>query len=110
MTVATDSMEMYQSRLAELNEERGEFTAIDAAAAYHQYLQGQSLANMQELGYYDKKRIHNLKYYTWVEQQGKTYEEIQAQWYDPDYWTSIQVMADPIDEMIEAFNEQVDQA
>jgi hypothetical protein len=71
---------------------------------------GQSLSNVQELGYYERKRIHNLKYYTWVEQQGKTYEEIQAQWYDPDYWTSIQVMADPIDEMIEAFNEQVDLA
>ena len=66
--------------------------------------------HVQELGYYDKKRIHNLKYYTWVEQQGKTYEEIQAQWYDPDYWTNIQVMADPIDEMIESFNAQVDQA
>ena len=110
MTVATDSMEMYQSRLAELNEERGEFTALDAAAAYHQYLMGQSLANVQELGYYERKRIHNLKYYTWVEQQGKTYEEIQAQWYDPDYWTSIQVMADPIDEMIEAFNAEVDRS
>ena len=110
MTVATDSMEMYQSRLKELNDERGEFTALDAAAAYHQYLMGQSLANMQELGYYEKKRIHNLKYYTWVEQQGKSYEEIQAQWYDPEYWTSIQVMADPIDEMIESFNAQVDQA
>jgi hypothetical protein len=110
MTVATDSMEMYESRLAELNEERGEFTSLDAAAAYHRYLMGQSLSNVQELGYYERKRIHNLKYYTWVEQQGKTYEEIQAQWYDPDYWTSIQVLADPIDEMIEAFNEQVDLA
>ena len=110
MTVATDSMEMYQSRLKELNDERGEFTALDAAAAYHQYLMGQSLANTQELGYYDKKRIHNLKYYTWVEQQGKSYEEIQAQWYDPDYWTNIQVMADPIDEMIESFNARVEQA
>ncbi|MFO7700789.1 MAG: pyridoxal-phosphate dependent enzyme [Acidimicrobiia bacterium] len=108
MTVATDSMEMYGSRLIELNEERGEFTSLDAAGAYHQYLMGQSIAHVQELGYYDRKRIHNLKYYTWVEQQGKTYEEIQAQWYDPDYWTSIQAMADPIDEMIEAFNERVD--
>jgi cysteine synthase A len=108
MTVATDSMEMYESRLAELNDERGEFTTLDAAAAYHRYLMGQSLANMQELGYYERKRIHNLKYYTWVEQQGKTYEEIQAQWYDPDYWTSIQAMVDPIDEMIEAFNGMVD--
>jgi hypothetical protein len=84
--------------------ERGEFTTLDAAGAYHQYLMGQSRANIQELDYYERKRIHNLKYYTWVEQQGKTYDEIQAQWYDPDYWTSIQAMADPIDELIESFN------
>jgi hypothetical protein len=109
MTLGTDSMEMYESRLEELNEERGEFTLLDAAGAYHQHLMGQSLANVQELDYYDRKRIHNLKYYTWVEQQGKTYEEIQAQWYDPEYWTSIQKMADPIDELIEQFNAKVDE-
>ena len=80
-----------------------------AAGAYHQHLMGQSLANVQELDYYQRKRIHNLKYYTWVEQQGKTYEEIQAQWYDPEYWTNIQKMADPIDELIEAFNARVEQ-
>ncbi len=108
MTLGTDSMEMYESRLAELNEERGEFTLLDAAGAYHQHLMGQSLANVQELDYYERKRIHNLKYYTWVEQQGKTYEEIQAQWYDPEYWTNIQKMADPIDELIEAFNARID--
>jgi cysteine synthase len=108
MTVGTDSMEMYQSRLTELNEERGEFTELDAAAAYHRYLLGTSIDYMEELNYYQRKRVHNLKYYTWVEQQGKTYEEIQAQWYDPDYWTNIQAMVDPIDELIEQFNDRVD--
>jgi cysteine synthase len=107
VTVGTDSMEMYESRLVELNDERGEFTPLDAAAAFHRYMLGAGLDHVQELGYYDKKRIHNLKYYTWVEQQGKTYEEIQAQWYDPDYWTGIQGMVDPIDELIEQFNERV---
>ena len=71
------------------------------------HLHGAGIDHVQEWSYYDKKRVHNLKYYTWVEQQGKTYEEIQAQWYDPDYWTSIQAMADPIDELIEAFNAKV---
>ena len=108
ITLGTDSMDLYSSRLEELRAERGAFTALDAAGAYHRHLMGQGTDNVEELGYRDRKRIHNLKYYTWVEQQGKTYEEIQAQWYDPDYWTSIQAMADPIDEMIEAFNEQVD--
>jgi len=106
-TVATDSMEMYGSRLSELTEDRGAFDATDAVAANERYLLGAGLEDIQELGYYDRKRVHNLKYYTWVEQQGKTYEEIQAQWYDEDYWTSIQAMADPIDELIVAFNERV---
>lgn len=107
VTVATDSREMYESRLVELGDERGEFLPTDAAGAYHRYLMGQGIDHVQELGYHDRKRIHNLKYFTWVEQQGKTYDEIQAQWYDPDYWTSIQAMVDPIDELIDAFNERV---
>ncbi len=107
ITVGTDSMEMYGSRLRELTAERGEFTTLHAAGAYERYLMGTGIDHVHELSYYDRKRIHNLKYYTWVEQQGKTFEEIQAQWYDPEYWTGIQRMVDPIDELIESFNERV---
>lgn len=106
LTVLTDSMEMYGSRLQELTEERGEFTELDAAAVYHQYLMGVTIDYVQELSYYERKRVHNLKYYTWVEQQGKTYEEIQAQWYDPNYWTDIPSHAEEIDALIEEFNAQ----
>ena len=59
---------------------------------------------VEELGYWDRRRIHNLKYYTWVEQQGKTYEEIQEQWYAPNYWSDIQGQIDEIDALIEQFN------
>ena len=104
MTVLTDSMEMYDSRLRELTEERGEFTENDAAAVYAQYLMGLTIDNMEELTYYSRKRIHNLKYYTWVEQQGKTYEEIQEQWYNDDYWERIPACVDKIDALIEEFN------
>ena len=104
LTVLTDSMEMYQSRLRELTEERGEFTSHDAIAAYHRYLLGQSIDYVQELTYYDRKRIHNLKYYTWVEQQGKTAEELEAQWYQPDYWSGIHRQVEEIDALIEEFN------
>ena len=107
VTVGTDSMEMYGSRLEELNDERGEFTTLDAAAAYHRYLLGAAIDHVHELSYYDRKRVHNLKYYTWVEQQGKTYEEIQAQWYDADYWTDIQNLVEPIDALIADFNARV---
>ncbi|MGW8301850.1 MAG: pyridoxal-phosphate dependent enzyme [Desulfobacterales bacterium] len=104
MTVLTDSMEMYTSRLHELNEEYGEFTANDAAAIFGQHLQGLTIDNMEELTYYGRKRIHNLKYYTWVEQQGKTYQEIQQQWDDDQYWESIPTCVDQIDALIEEFN------
>jgi cysteine synthase len=106
LTVATDSMEMYNSRVVELREEQGEFTPVDAAVAYQRYLLGTTIDYVEELGYYQRQRIHNLKYYTWVEQQGKTYEEIQAQWYDDDYWTSIQGTVGEIDALIETFNER----
>ena len=88
ITVLTDSMELYRSRLHEMHQEFGEYSENNAAADFARYLHGQSTDNMLELSYPDRRRVHNLKYYTWVEQQGKTYEEIQEQWYQPDYWTS----------------------
>lgn len=107
LTVATDSMDMYHSRLQELEAEHGNFSLLDAAGVFQRYLQGLGLDYVQELSYYDRKRIHNLKYYTWVEQQGKSYEEIQAQWYDPAYWTGLHPQVEQIDRLIEAFNERV---
>ncbi len=107
MTIATDSMEMYMSRVEEYRELEGEFTPSTAAGVYHRYLLGENTANMLELTYPERKRVHNLKYYTWVEQQGKTYDELMAQWYDPTYWTSIHGMDKEIDKLIEQFNERV---
>jgi cysteine synthase A len=105
LTVWTDSMELYGSRLRELHDEHGEYSEVDAAADYHRYLKGCAVEYVEELGYWDRKRIHNLKYYTWVEQQGKTYEEIQAQWYDPDYWSGTHRQVEEIDALIDQFNE-----
>ena len=107
LTLLTDSMELYCSRLAELTAERGEFTARDAAAVYHQHILGLSTDYVEELSYPARKRVHNLKYYTWVEQQGKTYAEIQDQWYKPDYWTGVHGQVDEIDTLIEEFNAKV---
>ena len=104
MTVATDSMEMYESRITEYQEKEGEFTPLDAAARFARYMLGLGTDNLQELTYADRRRIHNLKYFTWVEQQGKTYDEIQAQWYDDDYWNSIKGHIDELDELIDQFN------
>ena len=107
LTLLTDSMELYGSRLTELTAEHGEFTARDAAVAYHQYIMGLSTDYVEELTYPARKRVHNLKYYTWVEQQGKTYNEIQDQWYKKDYWTDVHGQVDEIDALIEEFNAKV---
>lgn len=106
VTVLTDSMELYGSRLEEMRAEYGEYREVDAAADFARYLLGQTTDHMLELRYVDRRRIHNLKYFTWVEQQGKTYEEILAQWYDRSYWTSIQNQVDEIDALIQEFNER----
>ena len=107
VTVATDSMELYNSRIRDLVEERGPLTQIDAARFVAGSIEHQGIDNMAELGYYDRLRIHNLKYYTWIEQQGMTSEELNAQWYDREYWTRVQAQADEIDAMIEEFNAEV---
>jgi len=107
LTIWTDSMELYRSRIQELREAEGEYTETAAAGDYHRYLLGESTDNMAELTYPDRKRVHHLKYYTWVEQQGKTYPEIQAQWYQDDYWTSFQGQTAEIDTLIEEFNARV---
>ena len=104
LTVLTDSMELYQSRIVEMDEEFGPYKRDFAIADNARYLKGQASGDMVELGYWDRKRIHNLKYYTWIEQQGKTYEEIQAQWYDPDFWLELQNQQEEIDALVEEFN------
>jgi len=107
LTVLTDSMELYNSRLIEMHQEMGEYSELDASADFARYLLGITTDNLEELSYVGKRRIHNLKYFTWVEQQGKTYEEILAQWYQPDYWKEVQNQVDEIDVLIEKFNSEV---
>jgi cysteine synthase A len=106
-TVLTDSMELYGSRLKEMQAEYGAYSEIDAAMDYARYLQGVDTDNLMELSYEDRRRVHNLKYYTWVEQQGKTYEEILEQWNSRNYWSDVQDQAEEIDSLIEEFNQEV---
>ena len=103
-TVATDSMEMYGSRLIESREKQGEYSLTQAAIDYNAALMGLSIDNMLELSYYDRRRMHNLKYFTWIEQQGKDVEELNAQWYDEHYWERQFNKVFEWDERINEFN------
>jgi len=102
-TSFTDSVAMYETRLDELRADRGPYTALDAAAHYERYLLGANTEHLQELRFTDRRRIHNLKYFTWVEQQGKSVEELDALW-SPAFWTDLVEQLDELDERIETFN------
>ncbi|MCB2214055.1 pyridoxal-phosphate dependent enzyme [bacterium] len=104
VTVLTDSMELYNSRLHEMREEMGDYSEKTAAVDDNRWLKGLATDYLEDLTYKGQKRIQNLKYFTWVEQQGKTYEEIQNQWYQRDYWTELQEQIPEIDAKIEEFN------
>ncbi len=105
-TVATDSMEMYQSRIIEEREKLGEFDSKQAAIVYEADLMGIGIDHMIEMTYYEKRRMHNLKYFTWIEQQGKSVEELNAQWYDDNYWKHQLEKVDEWDKKIMEFNER----
>ena len=62
--------------------------------------------NLLELSYVDRKRIHNLKYYTWVEQQGRTVQDLNDLWYDTEKtWDAVHAQAKDLDELICEFND-----
>ncbi len=104
VSIATDSMELYGSRLKELESERGVYT-LGNAERDMEVLHSVSYNHTKELSYYDKKAIHNLKYFTWVEQQGKEVEELNRQWYDHEaYWTQTFEQVLELDKLIEDFN------
>lgn len=106
LTVLTDSAEMYKSRLEEMEAERGKkYDALNAAIDHNRNILGLKTDSMEELTYQAKKRIHNLKYYTWIEQQMYDLDELNAQWYDYDnYWGKLHQMGPELDRLIEEFN------
>ena len=107
VTVATDSMDLYGSRLNELTLERGVYSG-DQAQKDLDLLFGITLDHMKELTYYQAKSIHNLKYFTWIEQQGREVEELNAQWYDHgNYWEGTFAQVEEIDRLITEFNTRV---
>lgn len=103
-TIATDSMALYGSRLSELSHEHGAYTE---AQAYRdlEVLMSVTSDHMKEMNYYEKKAVHNLKYFTWIEQQGRELKELNAQWEDRTYWKAHFDQVNQIDELITEFND-----
>lgn len=107
VSIATDSMQLYGSRLSELEQERGLYTDTNALRDM-ELISAITIDHTKELSYYDRKAIHNLKYYTWIEQQGRDVEELNDQWYNHDnYWYPMFDQVNSIDKLITEFNERV---
>jgi cysteine synthase len=107
LTIFTDSMAMYGSRLTDLNTERGAYDQRQADRDYER-LAGLSIDHVLELSHVDQRRVHQLKYFTWVEQLGKSVDELRAQWTDHrEYWSCLRTQAASLDALIDDFNAQV---
>jgi cysteine synthase len=104
-TIATDGAEMYASEVEKTLASRygNAFDAIDAAAAYGEYVLGASTDNLIELTRRDRERIFNLGYFTWVEQQGVPTEEFAAR-ASESFWRDLQRFVPAWDAMIEQVN------
>jgi len=104
-TVFTDSIEMYRSRLLELERATGRYSERQAALDFEVHLRGQHTDFMRELDTQERLRIHNLKYFTWIEQQQKDIQELRAQWDEyQTYWPLRWRQAGTYDTLIRDFN------
>ena len=94
-TVATDGFDRYPSVLRRLTAERGPM-GKDEARRRLSIFRGQKGDWILEGTPEVRRRWHNQKYFTWVEQQGKTVDELRAQ-EDPAFWVEQQERAAEID-------------
>jgi cysteine synthase A len=105
VTVATDSAQMYASERArhlQRHHPHG-FDEVHAGETFARHLHGIEDDHLVELTYAQRKRIFNLGYFTWVEQQGVPVEQFDSR-KDPAFWGRLQASVPAWDALIEAFN------
>ncbi len=105
LTSFTDSVDLYHTRLAEMETEHGAYSELAAAIDLERYLLAVTTDHLRELRHIDRRAIHNLKYYTWVEQQGKTVDQLDALW-SPAFWEDLRGLVPQREAEIRAFNQE----
>lgn len=106
VTIATDGADMYETELATFMSEHHPdgYDMVSAATAFGEHMAGTGTDHLLELSHVDRRRIFDLGYYTWVEQQGVSLEDFVAR-RDQKFWRDLTFHLDEWDEMIDAFNE-----
>lgn len=79
VTILTDTIDRYHSVMQDMDKKYGKMDKTEAKVRYKSIFQGVKLDYIQEGTINNRERWFNLKYYTWVEQQGKTVRELNAQ-------------------------------
>jgi cysteine synthase A len=98
VTVATDGFDRYPSVLRRLDAEQGRMDG-ERARRRLEIFRSRASRFLMEGTPETRRRWHNQKYFTWVEQQGRSVEELRAQ-EAPDYWVAQQERAHEIDRRI----------
>jgi cysteine synthase len=108
MTVATDSAELYRSERQSYLARRypDGFDEVSAGEIFSRHLEGIADDNVMEMTHVDRKRVFNLGYYTWVEQQGVSVEDFDRR-RDWRFWQSLVDGIPAWDRMITEFNAEV---
>lgn len=108
MTIATDSARLYTTEMqaAEQKFYANGVTAADADKIFTSCLEDISDEHVLELGQPDRRRIFNLGYYTWVEQQGVSVEAFDSR-KDQSFWKDIAASVPAWDQLIDEFNAEV---
>jgi hypothetical protein len=99
VTIATDGFDRYPSVMKRLNKTIGTMTKDEAKRRMDIFRKADASDWVQEGTKFHRQRWHNQKYYTWVEQQGKTSEELRAL-ADPDFWRREQSKVADIDKKL----------
>lgn len=107
VTVATDGMELYRSEIEKIcrRDHPDGFDDAAATATHARFLSGVGTDHVEELGERGRRRIFNLGYYTWVEQQGIEFESFEAR-RDQAFWKNLHPIVDAWDGMIAEFNDR----
>ena len=107
ITIATDSAALYNSERTAYLKRRypGGFDEVNAGEIFGQHLAAIADDHLTELTHVDRRRVFNLGYYTWVEQQGVAVEDFDRR-KDASFWTALQESIPAWDKLITDFNEE----
>ncbi len=107
VTIATDSATLYEQRAQSFRSWATSYPAVSTkstpARSSGITCRASPTDHLIELTHIDRRRIFNLGYYTWVEQQGISLEDFEAR-RRPEFWSGIHELAGDWDALIDELN------